>query len=124
MSLTTLLMVSLCGGLGAVARFVADTLIKRVSTGFFPWSTLFINTLAGFLFAACVIYLRSYDLNMYVLATSGFLGGFSTFSTAMNEIISLARVRHFVDCLVYAVWCIGLPVCAVLVGVALFGALA
>ena len=124
MSLTTLLMVSLCGGLGAVARFVVDTLIKRVSTGFFPWSTLFINTLAGFLFAACVIYLRSYDLNMYVLATSGFLGGFSTFSTAMNEIISLARARHFVDCPVYAVWCIGLPVCAVLVGVALFGALA
>ncbi|WP_431832310.1 fluoride efflux transporter FluC [Alloscardovia omnicolens] len=117
-------MVSLCGGLGAVARFVVDTLIKRASTGSFPWSTLFINTLAGFLFAACVIYLRSYDLNMYVLATSGFLGGFSTFSTAMNEIISLARARHFVDCLVYAVWCIGLPVCAVLVGVALFGALA
>ena len=78
-------MVSLCGGLGAVARFVVDTLIKRVSTGFFPWSTLFINTLAGFLFAACVIYLRSYDLNMYVLATSGFLGGFHNPITRLNN---------------------------------------
>ncbi|WP_418969205.1 CrcB family protein [Alloscardovia omnicolens] len=123
MSVITLLTISLCGGLGAVVRFVVDTMIKLKTTTIFPWSTLIINTLAGLLFAACVIFVRDYDATWYALCTSGFLGGFSTFSTAMNEIIQLARARHWVDCVIYALWTIALPVCAVLTGVAIFTAM-
>ncbi|WP_018142755.1 fluoride efflux transporter FluC [Alloscardovia criceti] len=124
MSITTLLAISACGGFGAIARFVVDTLIKRVKATIFPWSTLIINTTAGLLFAAALAFLHQDNhIGLYALATTGFLGGFSTFSTAMNEIISLARAKHWVDFAIYLLLAVGLPVLAIIGGLMFFVAL-
>lgn len=111
--------VAACGGLGAVVRFVLDTLIKRAYSSIFPLSTLIINTVAGFTFACALLLLQHNGETVYVLVSSGFLGGFSTFSTAMNEILNLARERHWKQCIVYLVLAVLLPVVAILLGIVL-----
>ncbi|WP_257639542.1 fluoride efflux transporter FluC [Alloscardovia macacae] len=121
MSVTMLLLVSACGGAGAVARFVLDTLIKRAWPSVFPRSTLTINVLASFFFAAALVFLRNLPIfAVYTLVTTGFLGGFSTFSTAMNEVVTLARGAHWRECCTYAVLSVGLPVLTMLLSIMLF----
>lgn len=89
----TFLLVCLCGGLGAVARFVLNTSIQRWWNRAFPLSTFIINVFATFFagVAAGAYYYGTADHSAYLLFVTGFLGGFSTFSTAINEMVSLAR---------------------------------
>ena len=91
------LFVRLCGGSGAACRFILDTAIKRVWSRSFPLSTTIINLLASLLLGLIMGLLAgsgtgrassSPSVGLVVfktVATSGFLGGFSTFSTAINE---------------------------------------
>lgn len=93
----TFLLICLCGGLGAVARFILNTSIQRWGKRLFPLSTFVINVIATF----CAGVAAGAHVGMavpnatYMLFVTGFLGGFSTFSTAINEIASLARNEHF-----------------------------
>ncbi len=98
MAVGMLLVICTCGGLGAVARFVVDTAIKRTWRTVFPISTLVINITAAILFALTIFSCNratgyvpgaSASIPAYTIATTGFLGGFSTFSTAMNETFTL-----------------------------------
>ena len=97
----------LMGGLGAVTRFVLDTAVKQpwsrvpdnadertAASHAVPLSTLVVNIaaslLAGIVAAAFVYHGDPASPWRLVLAT-GFLGGFSTFSTAINESVTLLR---------------------------------
>lgn len=87
------LWVALAGGLGAVARFIVDAEVARVNRGQFPLGTLVINVtgslLLGLLTGAWMFHGASGELKA-VLGT-GFLGGYTTFSTACVESARLAR---------------------------------
>lgn len=91
------LLVCLCGGLGAVARFILNTSIQRWWKQLFPLSTFVINVIATFCagVAAGAYASMAVPNSTYMLFVTGFLGGFSTFSTAINETVSLARNEHF-----------------------------
>ena len=52
----------------------------------------------------------------YLLFVTGFLGGFSTFSTAINEMVSLARNRHLAMAAFYVLVTIVVPVICVALG--------
>lgn len=91
------LFVCLCGGLGATCRFILDTAIKKAWSRSFPLSTTIINLFASLLLGLIMGLLAgpeagqtssSPSAGLVVFKTvsaSGFLGGFSTFSTAINE---------------------------------------
>ncbi|SIN75605.1 fluoride efflux transporter CrcB [Agromyces cerinus] len=97
MTLPLFLLVVVGGGLGAGVRFVLDGLIRsRVRTAF-PWATTVINVSGSFalglIIGATLTNLLSPELAL-VLGT-GFLGGYTTFSTASYETVQLVRQRRF-----------------------------
>ena len=113
----TFLLVCACGGLGAVARFILNTSIQRWWNRLFPLSTFIINVVATFCagLAAAAWAQQVVPEATYLIFVTGFLGGFSTFSTAINEMVSLGRNRHFGMALFYLLVTIVVPViCAAL----------
>lgn len=82
------LWMALAGGLGAGSRFSVDAWVRpRVSTAL-PWSTHLINITGSFALGL-VIGLGVGD-TWHTIAGTGFLGGFTTFSTASVETAHLA----------------------------------
>lgn len=103
-------MICLFGGLGAMARYVLDVSIQqgwnrenRRTNRNFPLSTLVINGVASLCAGIAMMsyYSQSVDMDTVMMFVVGFLGGFSTFSTALNEVVSLIRQRRFTLALGY-----------------------
>lgn len=90
------LLVALAGGLGAVARFVLDGLIRRRTSGAFPAGTLIIN-LTGSLLLGLLAGLVTGGLSeqLQTVLGTGFLGGYTTFSSASVETVRLLQERRF-----------------------------
>lgn len=114
----TVLLVCLCGGLGAVARFVLNTSIQRWWNRAFPLSTFVINVIATFCagVAAAAYAHMVVEQSTYLLFVTGFLGGFSTFSTAINEVVSLARGGRLAVAGWYLLATVAVPVVCVALG--------
>ncbi|MEE1296006.1 MAG: CrcB family protein [Bifidobacterium sp.] len=114
----TFLLVCCCGALGAVARFVLNTSIQRWWNRIFPMSTFIINVAAALFagIAAGAYFYQTVNYFTYLLFVSGFLGGFSTFSTAINEIVSLVKIRRWGMAALYFTVSIVVPFAAVVLG--------
>lgn len=87
----------MAGGGGAVARFVADGLIRTVLGRRFPWGTLVINATGSFILgvlAGLVLYHHS-DTSLKLIMGTGFCGGFTTFSTASFESVRLIEEERY-----------------------------
>ncbi|MGO2862170.1 MAG: fluoride efflux transporter CrcB [Brevibacterium sp.] len=88
---------AVAGGFGAAARMLLDGLIKSRVAGPTPWGTIIINVsgslVLGFLtgLAAGQILPQAWLL---VIGT-GFLGGYTTFSTASVETVRLLQERKW-----------------------------
>lgn len=91
----TALVVGLCGGLGAVLRFLVDTGVRRRWPTAFPVGTLLINVTGSLVLGAATAAIASTEVAGIVpLAMGvGLCGGYTTFSTAMAETVGLARDR-------------------------------
>lgn len=114
----TFLLVCLCGGLGAMTRFVVNTSVQRWWNRAFPLATFVINVIATFCagVAAAAWAFGTVDHGVYLLFVTGFLGGFSTFSTAINEMVSLARNARFAMAAWYFLATILVPILCVTLG--------
>jgi len=91
----TVVWIALAGGLGAVARLVLDGAIQaRLST--FPLGTLLVNLSGSFLLGLVVGLGAAAVLPepVQVVVGTGFLGGYTTFSTASVETVRLLRDRR------------------------------
>lgn len=109
MTALLLLLTSLAGGLGAVCRFVLDGAIRarlerhaptdaeHSRRAPVPWSTILINVSGSLLLgvvaglAAAAALPRDFE----VVVGAGFLGGYTTFSTASLEAIRLAQAGRW-----------------------------
>lgn len=97
--MTPWIFVALCvaGGLGSLARFLADGLIRSKTPAGYPWATTLINVtgslLLGILTGLAVGSVVPTELQL-VLGT-GFLGGYTTFSTSSYETVQLIRERRY-----------------------------
>ncbi len=87
------------GGLGSIARYGISKFVAETFSTNFPLGTLIANVLAtailGFImYYAAERYAISAPLKL--LLTTGFCGGFSTFSTFSYETIELFRIGNYI----------------------------
>jgi CrcB protein len=80
-------------GLGGIARFGSANACARLFNPNFPYGTLFVNTLGSFLaglfFVLILDRLSGFANHLRPLLLTGFLGGFTTFSTFSVETLNL-----------------------------------
>ncbi|MBP5420791.1 MAG: fluoride efflux transporter CrcB [Bacteroidales bacterium] len=110
------LFVALGGALGSVARFLISKATQSVCTLSFPIATLIVNVLGCFIIGLLyAIFERNatIDSNIRLMLTVGFCGGFTTFSTFINENFNLIGNDNFVVSAIY----IGLSVVLGFIGV-------
>jgi CrcB protein len=84
-----LLFVFIGGGLGALSRYISSQFINSIFKIDFPAGTLFVNTagalLIGFLYKIFETYIIPIELRLFII--TGFLGGYTTFSTYSLETV-------------------------------------
>lgn len=107
-----LLTIGIAGGLGAVCRFVLDGFLhtrrtraelprttSAVDTSTFPafpWPTVTINLTGSFLLGLVVgVSVQVLPTAWSLVAGTGFLGGYTTFSTASVDAVRLARAGRW-----------------------------
>ena len=119
MILKNILLVGLGGGIGSIARFVCQKYIHEWHPHPFPIGTFFVNILGCFLIG--LFYGLSEKGNILtpewrILLTTGFCGGFTTFSTFSFENIQLLKTGDFTYFFLYTVGSIVLGIGATYLG--------
>jgi fluoride exporter len=119
------IVVGLAGALGAGTRYLLGRIIAERVSAQIPFGTLLINVTGAFaiglLFALASQKVLSPILQT-ILAT-GFLGGYTTFSTLCWEGTQLIRKGHMVQSFCYFASTFVLGLCAVVLGITLGGKL-
>jgi CrcB protein len=107
--------VAVGGAVGSVARFLLSTLVQQRAGGSFPFGTLLINISGSLLLG----FLLQYSLatpavsrEVRALLTTGFCGGYTTFSTFSYETAKLMEAGDYRRAGLYA----GLSVVVALAG--------
>jgi CrcB protein len=89
----TILLLGLAGGLGAGTRFVVDGLVRSKIRTALPVGTIAINVTGSFLLGlvAGAVMVHAAPVELQAIAGTGFLGGYTTFSTASFETVRLIQ---------------------------------
>lgn len=89
---------ALAGGVGATIRILLDGAIRSRIRGWYPLGTTVVNAsgslLLGFVTALALASVVSEEWQL--ILGSGFLGGYTTFSTASFETVRLLQERRYV----------------------------
>lgn len=107
------------GGLGACLRFFLSIYIYNSTSGTFPWGTFAINVAGSFLIGLIVALSINkpcfIDNNIKLLLTTGFCGGFTTFSTLSWELFTLLKEGYYIQGILYSFGSIVLGLTAVII---------
>ncbi|MET0448384.1 MAG: CrcB family protein [Aeromicrobium sp.] len=115
----TVLLMALAGGLGAGSRYGLDTWMRPRVSDRLPWPTLLINVTGSF--ALGLLVGLGTDSTWLTIAGTGFLGGYTTFSTASVETVQLALGGRHAAAAVNALTMLVVSVAAAAVGYLLGG---
>lgn len=112
---------SVAGGLGGVTRFSVDQAIKAKLGQAFPWSTFTINVTGSFLLGLLtgLVLSEIASPSLQLVLGTGFLGGYTTFSTASHETVTLMRERKYTRALTYSLGTLIASTAAALLGLML-----
>lgn len=96
MNVLIILLLGLAGGLGAGTRFVVDGLVRSTLRTALPVATIAINVTGSFLLGlvAGAVIVHAAPPELQAIAGTGFLGGYTTFSTASFETVRLIQSRR------------------------------
>lgn len=108
------LMVFLGGSMGALCRFAVSNWMKRFLSTEFPLATFLVN-LSGSFLLGLLLASEAGSLTQLWLG-SGFLGGFTTFSTFQVENADLFRRRNYATLLIYTALSVGLCIVFAFIG--------
>jgi CrcB protein len=92
---------SLAGGLGAGTRYLLDRWMRPRVSSRLPWPTLLINVTGSF--ALGLLVGTGAGTTSHAIVGTGFLGGYTTFSTASAETAQLLVDRRHAAAAVNAV---------------------
>ncbi|HEV7166686.1 MAG TPA: fluoride efflux transporter CrcB [Micrococcaceae bacterium] len=93
MSVAVVVMLALAGGVGAGSRFMLDGAIRARSRTTLPIGTMIINVSGSLVLGllAGLVLAHRLPLEVQAIAGTGFLGGYTTFSTASVETVRLVQ---------------------------------
>ncbi|HET6759601.1 MAG TPA: fluoride efflux transporter CrcB [Propionibacteriaceae bacterium] len=94
----TAVLICVAGGVGAALRLILDGAIRARTTSSYPVGTTVINVTGSFLLGLITGLATSQllPLQWQVVIGTGFLGGYTTFSTASFETVRLIEDRRYV----------------------------
>jgi len=117
----TVLLLALAGGAGAAARFLVDGLVRARFRTALPWGTIAINVSGSLLLGllAGLVMRHHAPASLQAVLGTGFLGGFTTFSTASVETVRLVQSGRIRLALLNALGTMAAGVGAAAAGVAL-----
>lgn len=100
--LVNFLCVAIGGGTGAMARFAVSLALSRLAVAGIPLAVISVNIVGSFLMGLAATYLAKRGMG-YVspLVMTGFLGGFTTFSTFSLEAVTLYETGHPAQAAIY-----------------------
>jgi CrcB protein len=120
------LIIAVGGALGSVARYGAQTCVYKIYPFTFPLGTLLVNVSGCLLIGILYALIEKGNLltpEWRLFLTTGFCGGFTTFSTFAYENANLIRRDDFAYLALYVAGSVILGVAAVFLGAALIKSL-
>lgn len=98
-SYLTPLFVALGGALGALTRYTVTLLAASFLGSSFPYGTLLVNGAGSFLIGLLAFFFTQHFPSPLASAflVTGFLGGLTTFSSMMNEIMQFFLAGHLLE---------------------------
>jgi len=117
-----MLAIALGGALGAVARFAVQNGIGMLAGRVFPWGTLAVNLLGSIAIGALfvlVVQNESVRREWESVATVGFLGAFTTFSTFSLETLVMLQAGRWLSAGTYLLASVGLCIAGCALGMRL-----
>ena len=92
--LKSIFIVGIGSFIGGAIRYIISTLMKTSCNTFLPWGTLAVNLIGCFIIGALYALFSKYTStsnSLFLLLTTGFCGGFTTFSTFANEGVQMLQ---------------------------------
>ena len=98
-----LLLIGCAGAVGALARYLLGHVVGSFAGTKFPYGTLIINVTGSFLIGLLFAFTGRHLLTtaLQTILATGFLGGYTTFSTMSWETVQLARGENLRASVVY-----------------------
>ncbi|MGX5376731.1 fluoride efflux transporter CrcB [Ligilactobacillus sp. LYQ135] len=94
-------MIGIGASAGACVRYFLTNLIKRKTRINFPLATLFLNLSGAFVLGTLVG--MKINNNIYSIIGTGFLGGYTTFSTFNTELFAMIHDKNLSGSLLYGI---------------------
>ncbi|HET9799055.1 MAG TPA: fluoride efflux transporter CrcB [Gemmatimonadaceae bacterium] len=114
--------VALGAGVGGVSRYLLSSAIQQRAGTSFPWGTFIVNVSGSLLLGFLIRYALatpSLSVEMRALLTTGFCGGYTTFSTYSYETATLLEDGQYSRAGLYAVASVLLALVGTVAGFAL-----
>ena len=91
--LLQIILIGCAGALGALARYLLSHIVTAAAGTKFPYATLLINVTGSLVIGLIFVLTGRHLLStaMQLILATGFLGGYTTFSTMSWETVQLAR---------------------------------
>lgn len=105
--------------MGGSLRFLASRAVQAVAVVSFPWGTLTVNVVGCLLmglFSGLDYHGNYLSPSVKLLLTTGFCGGFTTFSTFMNENNALLKDGNFLLSAAYICVSLGVGFVCLVIG--------